>query len=811
MKQVLPLVSMHLAGTAPSATRAHGGRLPLLALASRAASALFALATASTCLADEARIVFERVAPAVVTIQAYDEADTLAGQGSGVVVAKERIATNCHVVRDAYRLTVRHASGEHPARWTRADRTRDLCLLEVADLVATPARIRPLAGLAVGERVHAVGNPLGFGLSVASGLVANFAEIDGERIILTTAPQSPGSSGGGLFDGEGRLVGLSTSVLTAGQNINIALPAEWIGELAERGVAPEPPPVAPAPEPRWAEEAEALTKAAAWPQLEMHARAWRAAQPSTARASLELAVALDKQGRQAEAEHAVREALQLDEHHPRAWLYLGRMLRAAGQRDEAEQALARAQSLQPGFAAVFATRAGWLIDDGHAEQALPQIEQAIKLDPHSHGHWYLLGAVRQALGQHDEARQAYQAALGLNQEDDTTRNALTQLLARSGRNDEAYRTLAGTARGRADAGIWLAVGIGDFNRQRYTTAEDAFRKATEAAPDLAEGWEKLGMTLARTLRDHEAAPALDRAIELDPGLFEARVERAALRARRGDLKGAVADALRATEIAPNEPQAWRAHAIHSAAAKDLRTAVGSYRRIETLGKAGVEDLADLGDLLGKLGDKMGAIAAFAKAEQLDPRHARMLVNYAAFHGRNGDLDKAQNYLDRALAIEPHNASALSSKGYIQLLSGRPADAAATLERAVLFDPKLANAWINLGHAHLRARNVGRAIPALEKALELAPTALDARLYLAQSYLVAGRSDKALHHADSLLASQPDLPAALGIATLANLAAGRPDVAAASYARLRARDLQAAQRLRAQAIAGGLAAARALPE
>src|SRR5690606_27320080 len=113
-------------------------------------------------------------------------------------------------------------------------------------------------------------------------------------------------------------------------------------------------------------------------------------------------------------------------------------------------------------------------------------------------------------------------------------------LAEAGRADEAHRALA-TGRGdaRTDAPTWLALGITDYNRQRYAAAEDAFRKAVAADPGFAEGWEKLGMTLARTLRDDELATVLERALELDPTLFEARLERAALRARRGNAAGAV--------------------------------------------------------------------------------------------------------------------------------------------------------------------------------------------------------------------------------------------------------------------------------
>lgn len=766
---------------------------------------------APAAAADDAQPVFTRVAPSVVTVIAEVDGGTASGQGSGVVVSRGHVATNCHVVRDADRLKVQHGAAELSARWVKADRSRDLCVLAVDGLQAPSVRIRSLATVLPGERVHAVGNPLGFGLAVTSGLVSHFPTVDGERLILSSAAQSPGSSGGGLFDAEGRLVGLTTSVFSAGQNLNLALPADWINELADRSVAPPPPSDVPAAEPQWIADAVALGAAARWVELESHAHRWISAQPTSARAHQELARATVRLGRPKDAEPALREALRLDEHSAESWRVLAITLYETGRHAEAEQALARAEALQPGDASVAAARAHWLLKADDARAALSNIERALAFDPFSYGYWNLLGSIRRALGDSDAAQRAFQTALDLNQNSEEARNALARLLAEAGRADEAHRALA-TGRGdaRTDAPTWLALGITDYNRQRYAAAEDAFRKAVAADPGFAEGWEKLGMTLARTLRDDELATVLERALELDPTLFEARLERAALRARRGNAAGAVADARQLTELAPEEPRAWRTLAIHSTAAQDLRTAAAAYRRVDTLGKAGVDDLADLGDLLDKLGDRNGALDAYARAERIDPRHSRMLGNLASLHGRNGDLDKSLAYLDRALVSDPRNANALSSKAYILLLRGQPAAAVSILEQAVLYDPKLANAWINLGHAHLRNRDVGRAIPALEKALALAPQALDAQLYLAQAYLGIRDAAKARAYAETILARQPELPVALGIATLANLMTGDSQRATLAFARLRTKDPKTASNIRAQAVAAGLPGATALP-
>ncbi len=89
----------------------------------------------------------------------------------------------------------------------------------------------------VGERAYAVGAPEGLELTLSEGLVSGLREVDDVRVIQTSAPISHGSSGGGLFDSEGRLIGVTTFFLKEGQNLNFALPGEWVLGLGEESAA----------------------------------------------------------------------------------------------------------------------------------------------------------------------------------------------------------------------------------------------------------------------------------------------------------------------------------------------------------------------------------------------------------------------------------------------------------------------------------------------------------------------------------------------------------------------------------------------
>ena len=121
---------------------------------------------------DDAQQVFAKVLPSVVTVRVLEEQGEESSMGSGVVIGKELVATNCHVVRKATRLRVISQSGELVGQWVRQDPQRDICILAVAGLAAPQVSLRRSETLVVGEPVFAVGNPLGFGLAVSSGLVS---------------------------------------------------------------------------------------------------------------------------------------------------------------------------------------------------------------------------------------------------------------------------------------------------------------------------------------------------------------------------------------------------------------------------------------------------------------------------------------------------------------------------------------------------------------------------------------------------------------------------------------------------------------
>ena len=205
---------------------------------------LLILVAPASVLGASAKDVFSKVASSIVVVLALDNRGDTIAQGSGVVVGKYEVVTNCHVLEKAKDLMVRQAADwsrdkayEMPAFLLARNDERDLCLLFVDDLpippVARPARLSAAKKLSVGEEVYAIGAPAGLELSLSRGIVSQLRSASGKQsapLIQTDAAISSGSSGGGLFNQAGELVGITT-FKWRGESLNFAIPSEWIKEL----------------------------------------------------------------------------------------------------------------------------------------------------------------------------------------------------------------------------------------------------------------------------------------------------------------------------------------------------------------------------------------------------------------------------------------------------------------------------------------------------------------------------------------------------------------------------------------------------
>src|SRR6202158_437623 len=180
--------------------------------------------------------VAERVLPSVASLRVRRSGSPRdGGSGSGVVITPDGyLVTSAHVVAEGGKASASFIDGtEYELDLVGADPLSDLAVARARSAVLTPIQIGDADTLRVGQLVVAIGNPMGFSGSVASGVVSglgrSLATADGnghrrfvEDVIQTDAALNPGNSGGALADWQARLVGVNTAV--AGMGLGLAVP-----------------------------------------------------------------------------------------------------------------------------------------------------------------------------------------------------------------------------------------------------------------------------------------------------------------------------------------------------------------------------------------------------------------------------------------------------------------------------------------------------------------------------------------------------------------------------------------------------------
>lgn len=146
--------------------------------------------------------------------------------GSAVAISPRLLLTNCHIVKDSQTIRLIQGNATLACKVVAADELTDRCvLLAGTDLLNFVAGIRDFNDLRVGEKVYTIGSPRGLENTLGDGIISGLRDTKSIRLIQTTAPISPGSSGGGLFDSTGNLIGITTFYFKESQNLNFAIAA----------------------------------------------------------------------------------------------------------------------------------------------------------------------------------------------------------------------------------------------------------------------------------------------------------------------------------------------------------------------------------------------------------------------------------------------------------------------------------------------------------------------------------------------------------------------------------------------------------
>ena len=155
--------------------------------------------------------------------------------GSGFVIHAGHIATNHHVVDNMWIGSAKLAGKEeiYPVEAIiDIDKERDLAVIKVGGIDAPALSLGDSDTVQIDDRVYIAGNPRGLEVLFSAGIISAIRGSSADKIFQMTAPISQGSSGGPVFNKKGEVIGVSSVTLRDGQNLNFAIPVNYLKLLA---------------------------------------------------------------------------------------------------------------------------------------------------------------------------------------------------------------------------------------------------------------------------------------------------------------------------------------------------------------------------------------------------------------------------------------------------------------------------------------------------------------------------------------------------------------------------------------------------
>ncbi len=152
--------------------------------------------------------------------------------GSGFVIKGGMVVSNQHVISGGTGGYILANDEEYKILGVLAsDEQNDLAILKISEHSIPQLSIHSGSNLKVGADVYVAGNPLGLSGTFSEGMLSSIRKVKGKQLYQITAPISQGSSGGPVLDKKAVVVGVITSYIEDGQNINFAVPSTYLNTL----------------------------------------------------------------------------------------------------------------------------------------------------------------------------------------------------------------------------------------------------------------------------------------------------------------------------------------------------------------------------------------------------------------------------------------------------------------------------------------------------------------------------------------------------------------------------------------------------
>lgn len=196
--------------------------------------ALVLFSGAGSAHAQTAQVIAKKAFASTVLLVMEDANGQPLSLGSGFFIRDGEIASNLHVVKGAargYAKLVGERTKYDIEGITAIDSKYDLVVLKISHGDSPALPLGDSDAVQVGDSVYAVGNPQGLEGTFSQGIVSSIREVGTDTLLQITAPISPGSSGGPVLNAKGEVIGVSVATFKGGQNLNFAIPSNYLKTL----------------------------------------------------------------------------------------------------------------------------------------------------------------------------------------------------------------------------------------------------------------------------------------------------------------------------------------------------------------------------------------------------------------------------------------------------------------------------------------------------------------------------------------------------------------------------------------------------
>ena len=479
----------------------------------------FCITTADSALTSKQ--IAKKALAATVYLETMDSNDQTLGFGSGFFVGPNQIVTNFHVIEGATKGTAKlvNKSMVHSLEDIIAtDKENDLALLKIAAFGVEPLPLGDSDTVEIGEEVYVAGNPKGLEGTFSNGIISSLREGYTQKRLQMTAPISPGSSGGPVLNRKGEVIGVSFMTIQGGQNLNFAIPSNYLKELLARSGTAKP-----------------------FPQSEQSISAVTHFNRGNMMYSLE---------RYNMAIVEYNKAIRLKPDFYTAYGNRGAAKLEFGRYEEAIVDYDQAIRLKPDFYIAYNNRASIKSRLGRYEEAIADCDQAIRLKPDFHGAYYNRGAAKSRLGRYEEAIADFDQAIRLKPDFDLGYGyrGITKFLL--GRYEEAIVDYDQAIKlDPDDAMAYNNRANAKFRLGRYEEAIADCDQAIRLNPDFALAHNNRADAKLKLGRYEEAIADCDQAIQLAPDFAAAYYKRGSAKLGLGHKQGADQDLQTALKLA----------------------------------------------------------------------------------------------------------------------------------------------------------------------------------------------------------------------------------------------------------------------